>query len=67
MHDHVHGTGHAEKQHDDPVGALEKAMENAWQDAKGHGGSAGTYVVERIELDCRNPIHTYTVIIVSQP
>jgi hypothetical protein len=63
----VHGTGHAEKQHDDPIGALEQAMENAWQDAKGHGGSEGTYVVERIELDCRNPIHTYTVIIVSQP
>jgi len=41
------------------------ALENAWEDAKKNGGKAGTYIVERIELDCQNPIHTYTAIIVS--
>ena len=64
--DHVHGTGHADKKEGDPVTDLEQAIENAWQDAKSHGGKEGTYVVERIELDCRNPIHSYTVIIVSE-
>jgi hypothetical protein len=59
-HDHVHGTGHASKQD-----GLDAALENAWEDAKKNGGQPGTYVVERIEIDCRNPIHSYTVIIVS--
>lgn len=62
-HDHVHGTGHATKQE----GGLEAALENAWQDAKNnHGGKPGTYVVEKIKVDCQNPIHSYTVIIVSE-
>ena len=60
MANHVHGTGHATKQE-----GLDAALENAWEDAKQHGGKPGTYIVERIELDCQNPIHTYTVIIVS--
>ena len=60
MANHVHGTGHATKQE-----GLDVALERAWEDAKQHGGKPGTYIVERIELDCQNPIHTYTVIIVS--
>ena len=63
----MHGTGHADKKEGEPVGALEQAIENAWQDAKDkHGGQPGKYLVERIELDCRNPIHGYTVVIVSE-
>ena len=59
----MHGTGHATKQE----GGLETALENAWQDAKdNHGAQPGTYVVERIEVECHNPIHSYTVIIVSE-
>jgi len=59
----VHGTGHATKEE----GGLEAALEKAWQDAKdNHGGQPGPYLVERIEVECRNPIHSYTVIIVSQ-
>ena len=61
-HDHVHGTGRATKQE----GGLETALENAWKDAKNHGGQPGTFIVERIEVDCDNPIHSYTVIIVSK-
>ena len=60
-HDHVHGTGHAKKED----GGLQAALENAWEDAKNKGGPDGTYIVERIELDCENPITSYTVIIVS--
>ena len=60
MANHVHGTGHASKQE-----GLDQALENAWEDAKKNGGKAGTYIVERIELDCDNPIRTYTAIIVS--
>jgi hypothetical protein len=66
MPNHVHGTGHAKKA-GDPVGALEQAIEAAWKDAKdNHGGQPGPYVVERIEVECENPITAYTVIIVSQ-
>ena len=62
-HDHVHGTGHATPEE----GGLEKALERAWKDAKDkHGGPEGTYVVERIEIVCENPITSYGVIIVSQ-
>ena len=62
IHDHVHGTGHATKEE----GGLETALDRAWDDARdNHGGPPGTYIVERIEVDCRNPIHSYTVIIVS--
>jgi len=58
---HVHGTGHATKQE-----GLEEALERAWKDAKdNHGGQPGSYIVERIEVECDNPITTYTVIIVS--
>ena len=57
----MHGTGHATKQE-----GLDQALENAWEDAKKNGGQPGTYVVERIEVDCQNPIHSYTVIIVSE-
>jgi hypothetical protein len=61
-HDHVRGTGHATKQE-----GLDVALERAWEDAKdNHRGQPGPYVVERIEIECRNPIHSYTVIIVSQ-
>lgn len=45
--------------------SLEKAFEAAWEDAKGKGGPAGKYVLERIEVDTTNPITTYTVIITS--
>ena len=66
-HDHVHGTGHADKKQGEPVTALEQAIENAWQDAKNnHDGQPGTFIVERIEIDCQNPIHSYTVIIGSK-
>ena len=61
MANHVHGTGHATK-----AEGLEKALERAWEDAKDHhGGQPGTYIVERIEVECDNPITAYTIIIVS--
>jgi hypothetical protein len=60
---HVHGTGHATKQE----GGLEEALERAWKDAKhNHNGQPGPYIVERIEVECENPITSYTVVIVSQ-
>jgi hypothetical protein len=58
----VHGTGHAKTED----GGLQAALEKAWEDAQNNGGKDGTYIVERIELDCKNPITSYTVIIVSQ-
>jgi hypothetical protein len=60
---HWHGTGHATNDE----GGLLKAIEEAWEDVKKNdpNAPAGTYVVERIELDCENPINSYTVIIVS--
>lgn len=62
MANHVHGTGHATKQE----GGLEEALERAWKDAHQKGGGPGPYVVERIVVECENPITAYTVIIVSQ-
>jgi hypothetical protein len=60
----VHGTGHADRNKGE---SLDDAFVKAWKDAKdNNGGQPGTYVVERIELDCANPINSYTVIIVSQ-
>ena len=61
MANHVHGTGHAKKDE----GGLNEALERAWKDAEKNGGQPGTYIVERIEVECENPITAYTVIIVS--
>jgi hypothetical protein len=46
-----------------PDASLQKALVDAWRQAEGNGAPAGTYSVTRIELECRNPIHSYTVTI----
>jgi hypothetical protein len=46
-----------------PGASLQKAIEDAWEKAKGDGAPAGMYVVTRIEIETKNPIHAYTVVI----
>jgi hypothetical protein len=55
MDNHGHGTGRAT-----PQEGLKKAFDNAWEDAKAHGGQAGCYKAE-IKVKCDNPIRTYIV------
>ncbi|MFL5960506.1 MAG: hypothetical protein ACJ75G_09600 [Gaiellaceae bacterium] len=43
---------------------LKDAFDDAWDKAKGNGAEPGKYVVERIEIETSNPIHSYSVIIV---
>jgi hypothetical protein len=42
---------------------LEKAMENAWDDAKKNGCKPDTPYPVQIQVVGNNPIHTYIVII----
>ena len=53
------GHGRSEGEH----ASLHKAIENAWEDAKGKHLPAGTYVVDTIEIETTNPIHAYAVTI----
>ena len=43
--------------------SLEAAFEEAWATAKGEGAEPGRFVVESIEIEAENPIHSYIVII----
>ena len=47
--------------------SLEAAFEEAWATAKGAGEGAGTFVVQSIEIETSNPIHSYVVIIGPPP
>jgi len=43
--------------------SLEQAIENAWEQAKKHGGKPGTYRILDISFLAENPISEYGVII----
>ena len=43
--------------------SLQKAIEDAWENAKGHHAPAGWYVVDQIKVQTSNPIHAYVVVI----
>lgn len=43
--------------------SLDQAFQDAWDKAKGDDAPPGTYVVTRIEIEARNPIHSYSVTI----
>ena len=43
--------------------SLQAAIEDAWENAKGHHADAGWYVVDKIKVQTSNPIHTYVVLI----
>jgi hypothetical protein len=58
MADVVKGKGKASKQE-----GLKVAFDRAWDDAKSQGGGPGTYTVEKIEVECDNPIRAYVVTI----
>jgi hypothetical protein len=48
---------------DDKEPSLEEAIKDAWKNAEADGATAGTYLVKRIEIETRNPIHAYSVTI----
>jgi hypothetical protein len=52
---------------DDEKPSLQAAIEAAWRSAEADGAGAGTYVVTRIEIETRNPIHAYSVTIDRGP
>ena len=61
-----HGQGGPWKgKSEQPGASLQKAIEDAWEKAKGDGAPEGTYVVQKIEIEATNPIHAYVVIIGS--
>lgn len=43
--------------------SLQAAIEDAWENAKGHQAPAGWYVVDKIKIETSNPIHAYVVLI----
>ena len=43
--------------------SLQAAIENAWENAKGHNAQAGWFVVDEIKIQTSNPIHAYVVLI----
>jgi hypothetical protein len=52
---------------DDKKASLQDAIEDAWKNAEADGAGPGTYVVTRIEIETRNPIHAYSVTIDRGP
>ncbi|HEX4324278.1 MAG TPA: hypothetical protein VHZ77_06555 [Gaiellaceae bacterium] len=51
----------------DKEASLQAAIKDAWKKAEAGGAPAGTYVVTRIEIETRNPIHAYSVTIDPGP
>jgi hypothetical protein len=48
---------------DDKKASLQEAIEDAWNNAERGGATARRFVVTRIEIETRNPIHAYDVTI----
>jgi len=46
-----------------PGASLQAAIEDAWENAKGHHAQAGWYVVDKIKVETSNPIHAYVVLL----
>jgi hypothetical protein len=46
-----------------PGASLQAAIEDAWENAKGHQAQAGWYVVDKIKVETSNPIHAYVVLL----
>jgi len=55
--------GRSERKGDDKPASLEEAIEAAWENAKGNGGSDGSFLVTRIAIEASNPITAYSVTI----
>ncbi len=51
------------KDKDDKKASLQAAIEDAWENAKGHQAPAGWYVVDKIKVETSNPIHAYVVLL----
>ena len=47
--------------------SLQKAIEAAWEAAKGEAGSPATMVVDEITFTGKNPISDYSVVIRKKP
>jgi hypothetical protein len=52
---------------DDEAPSLQAAIEDAWKHAEADHAPPGCYVVTRIEIETRNPIHAYDVTIDTGP
>jgi len=46
-----------------PGASLQAAIEDVWENAKGHQAQAGWYVVDKIKVETSNPIHAYVVLL----
>jgi hypothetical protein len=59
-----HGVGGPWKgKSEGPGSNLQKALEDAWDQAKGGNAPAGKYVVDSIQIETENPIRSYIVVI----